>query len=93
MDFIRALGAKLDYEKATISFKYQDKTLEFGLAGLAKYCSVPARCEKIMWIDHNGSEDCVVLPQEVCNGVFIGGAVVRPRKGKIPVKVLNINEV
>lgn len=92
MDFIRALGAKLDYEKATISFKYQDKTLEFGLAGLAKYCSVPARCEKIMWIDHNGSEDCVVLPQEVCNGVFIGGAVVRPRKGKIPVKVLNINE-
>lgn len=92
LDFIRAVGAKLDYASATISFKYQDKDLEFGLAGIAKYSSVPGRCEKIMWIDHHGSEDCVIMPQQVGEGVFIGGAVVRPRKNKIPVKVLNVNE-
>ena len=92
LDFIKALGVKLDYERATMSFKYQDKTLEFGLAGIAEYSSVPARCEKIMWINHFGCEDCVILPQQACDGVFVGGAVVRPRKGKIPVKVLNINE-
>lgn len=37
-------------------------------------------------------EDCVVMPGEACEGVFIGGAVVRPRKGQIPVRVLNITD-
>lgn len=62
MDFLRALEAKLDYKNATISFKYQDEELEFGLAGLAKYNNIPARCEKTCLIKRFGMEDCVVMP-------------------------------
>lgn len=34
----------------------------------------------------------VVIPKEVCKGVFSAGMVVRPLQGKVPVRVLNVNE-
>lgn len=53
---------------------------------------VPERCEKVFEIEVNQSCDLVVQPREVAKGVFSAGTIVRPIKGKIQVKLMNINE-
>ena len=37
-------------------------------------------------------DDCVVRPEELCQGVYVAGILARPKHGTIQVRVLNVNE-
>lgn len=53
---------------------------------------IPPRCEVIRYV-HTGLEtECIIIPNEVCQGVFAAGIMVQPIKGKVPVKFLNTRE-
>lgn len=53
---------------------------------------IPARSEIITYIETNVENDHVVFPKEIANDVFIASSIVRPKDGKIPVRILNTRE-
>jgi len=57
-----------------------------------KMLIVPPRCEIIQYLPVIWLDECVVLPNEISDGVFLAGSIVKPENGKIPVKILNTRE-
>lgn len=53
------------------------------------YSNFPAICEIIRYLNVTMNEDCIVMPNVVCGGGFVGATISRPINGKIPVKILN----
>ena len=54
---------------------------------------IPARCEIIKYINvDNLSGDVIILPEEICEGIFVASAVASPKLNKIPIKILNVRE-
>lgn len=53
---------------------------------------IPARSESVYFIKTSMSEDCMVCTQQICDGIYIAGSIVRPTNGKIPIQVLNTTE-
>ncbi|KAG5884927.1 hypothetical protein JTB14_001885 [Gonioctena quinquepunctata] len=52
-----------------------------------------ARCEAIEIVHVETSDDCVVLPSELCEGVSVAGSIARPDENNmIPVKILNVRD-
>lgn len=56
------------------------------------YLTAPARSETIHYIDSTLTDDSVVSTQELCEGVYIASMVVKPKNGKIPIKILNTRD-
>lgn len=40
------------------------------------FLSIPPRCEKIFTLDTRFDEDCVILPCQLCDGVFIARSII-----------------
>lgn len=96
-DFLSSYGALLDYELNTMKLLSQSGehvSLPIEMKSESNsFLTIPSRCESIFFINTNRSDDFVLQTRELCNGVYLAGAIVRPTRGKIPVKILNTREV
>lgn len=93
-DFLRKYFAKIDYEYNTLKLT-NIRTITVPINQQSRkgsYLTVPSRSESIHFIDVQIKEECVVHSQELCDGVFVASALVTPRSGKIPIKILNTRE-
>ena len=54
--------------------------------------TLPPRCESIHYISTKLIEDLVVIPQELCAGVYMAGAIVSPSHCQVPIKILNTRD-
>lgn len=91
-DFLQNYKAILNYENNTISFD-NAVTLPMNNGSLKEsYLCIPPRCEKLFWIDSNAREECVILPDELCQGVLMAGIICKPTNGKICIQLLNTRE-
>lgn len=93
-DFFCKHAAILNYETFIFSFVYDDKRINLPLESEHnKYTYVPPRCEFIAYFNNsNYVDDCVILPEQICDGVFTAGMVVKPFQHKMPVRILNTTE-
>lgn len=97
-DFLIKFRAKLDFELSSLHLfsrrndevalkvdYFEDKT--------NIYLTAPARSETIHYIDSTLTDDSVVSTQELCEGVYIASMVVKPKNGKIPIKIHWVTDV
>lgn len=96
-DFLRKYKSVIDLEHNTVTLNIHDSEaltlpLQLGLLGKNSYITVPPRCEKIFYVDTEINEDCLVISNELCNGVYLAGGLCRPHNGKIPIQLLNTRE-
>lgn len=93
-DFFRNYSAVIDYEKFLFWFCNMDKRIEVPLESENDlFTLVPSRCEIIKHFPIGCQGDYVILSQEISEGVFVAGAVVRANECcEIPVRILNANE-
>ncbi|KAG5870878.1 hypothetical protein JTB14_002558 [Gonioctena quinquepunctata] len=93
-DFFHKHNAIIDYEKFLFTFwKNNSKIPPAMHSKHMLYTSMSPRCEAIKFVHVETSDDCVVLPSELCEGVFVAGCLARPDENNmIPVKILNIRD-
>jgi len=83
-NFLTQFKAIINYETFEVSVKPNNK-LRFSIAMTAAdktKITLPPRCEVFRYCETTNSEDSVVFPIEICEGVFTAGALVRPREKK-----------
>lgn len=94
-DFFSKYKATINYESNLFSFKLHNKNINVPmLSKFETYMSLPPRSEIIKYCDitYASETDFVVIPEEICEGVFVAGLLVNPQKGQIAVRFLNVNE-
>lgn len=92
-DFFNKYSAIIDYERFLFSFWFNNKKIVVPVQSAhALHTSIPARCEVIKYFSVDMAEDCVVLPSELCEGVFVAGTLARPNRNMIPIKILNVRD-
>lgn len=93
-DFFNKYFANIDFE--TFSFSFWVNNNKISLPIHSEYellTTIPSRCEVIKYFYAGTADECVVLPGELCDGVFAAGGIVRPDKhNMIPVKILNTRD-
>ena len=92
-DFLEKYSAIINFEKFNLSLCVNGELVTIPLESrIDSYDIIPPRCEiiKHFWIDD--SDDCVVLSQEVSEGVFTASTIARPKSHMIPVRLLNTND-
>lgn len=93
-NFLRKFSGIINYEENTLSllnFSGNEIRLPINSPN-DDIIAVPSRCESIYYLPTGMTEECVVIPRELCQGVFMAGVLARPIEGKIPVKILNTRE-
>ena len=91
-DFLQKYSAVINFEKYIISLNINATEISLPIESeCSQYTMLPPRCEIIKYcsICTELEKDCVVLPDEICDGVFVAGILATPEKGKIPVRILN----
>lgn len=91
-DFFDKMGAILDFAEQCV--RITDSSVKIKMHSVNALCVnvIEKRCEQIIFVDVEEKCDLVVMPKEVGKGVFSAGMIVRPSEGKIPIKLLNVNE-
>lgn len=90
-DFFNFMGAMIDYSSQCIRIPNSSIVVPMESVNLISI-EIPERCEKIIEVEVDDNADLVIMPTEVCAGVFTAAMIVRPVKGRIPVRLLNVNE-
>lgn len=92
-DFFMHYSTKIDFEKFIFSFWINNEKICIPMRSKhEQIVSIPARCEIIKYFDIRTNEDCIILPEEISEGVFVASAAARPKLNKIPVRILNVRE-
>lgn len=92
-DFFIKYSANIDYEKFLLSLLIKGKRRSVPMiSDYDSFTVIPPRCEIIKHFRINNSSDCVVLPRELCDSVFVAGTLVRPEDNMVPVRFLNVSE-
>lgn len=95
-DFLIKYNCIINYENNQLTLKHagieQSLPLDMGKLGFNNYVVIPPRCEKIFEINFELKDDYVILPKELCEGVFIAGSICKPKNGKILIQLLNTRE-
>lgn len=92
-DFLQKYGAIINYELFEISFWINNHKITKPIGSSEdKIIKIPGRCEIIKYFEVDSNEDCVVLPEQLCEGNFVASSIATPVNGKIPVKILNTRE-
>lgn len=93
-DFFYNYSANINYEKLSLSLWIRNDKISIPMQSTYTYCkSIPARCEKIFYFRVEVSDECVVIPEEVCEGVFIAASLATPdAENMIPVRILNVRD-
>lgn len=92
-DFFNKYAAKINYEKYNFSFWIENEKILLPMQSKYKFSTtIPARCEviKFCWVDIN--DECVILPDELCEGVFVAGILATPNSNMVPVRILNVRD-
>lgn len=95
LDFLKKYKGKLNLELDTLKLTKNNREFCLDLqpsSSRKKYISLSPRCESVHFVPTRLNEDCVVLPTELCEGVFLASCIVRPVNGKIPIRILNTRE-
>ncbi|KAJ3666617.1 hypothetical protein Zmor_002052 [Zophobas morio] len=93
-DFFIKHDAIINYEKNEFSFWSNDRKIFIPIESQCEfYTEIPSRCEIIKYCYVENNDDYVVLPDEICEGVYIAGSIVCARDNLIPVKILNVRDV
>lgn len=91
IDFLKREGAVIDFAEQWI--KIREESCQIPMQGVNVVSTIiPRRCERIVEVEVDCVGDVVVLPRQVAAGVFVGGMIVREKDGKIPVRIMNVNE-
>lgn len=92
-DFFIKHDAIINYEKNEFSFWSNDRKIFIPIESQCEfYTEIPSRCEIIKYCYVENNDDYVVLPDEICEGVYIAGSIVCARDNLIPVKILNVRD-
>lgn len=98
-DFLIRYGALIDFEKKTLTVQKKEyyEIIPMNLYSLeavnkAYNIKLPARCEKIVEINTNYRNDCVIKANEVCKGVFVANSLSKCSNGKIVIRLINTRE-
>lgn len=92
-DFLEKYQAKIDYQNYEISLCIYEKIIKIPLeSNRDNIVKLAPRSELIHYYKSNIQDDMLTLPEEIANGVFVAGMLVRSEKGLIPVRMLNTNE-
>ena len=95
LDFLRKYKGKVNLELNTLSLINNKVEISLPLQlGQAqnKYIHLAKRCESLHFVPTHYKEECVVLPAELCEGVFLAGCITKPINGKMPIQILNTRE-
>ena len=93
-DFFLNYYATINYETFTFSFYYNNEKIIVPIQANYELLNViPKRTEIIKYVDVDCSQDCVIFPDEICEGIFVAGSIVTPNlNNKIPIKFLNTRD-
>lgn len=92
-DFFVKYSANINYETCLFSFYHNTVKKSIPMLSNSDYClSIPPRSEVIKFckVDYEG--DCVILSEELCDGVFVASIIAKAENGEIAVRFLNVNE-
>lgn len=94
-DFLYQYFATIDYESLKLSLHVEGMRRDLEMLSMGEIYTIiiPRRCEKLFFFEigtHYG--DFVTIPQEIAEGIFSAGTVSKPVDGKIPIRILNIND-
>lgn len=92
-DFIKKHYGVIDFERDTLSIttfaSKQQRRVTLPLQFYTYSLHIGARCEIIKYVPININYDCIVIPKEIQDGVFIASTVASPKNGRIPIRILN----
>lgn len=92
-DFLEDNKATINFENFTLNFWLLNKHIKIKLNSKDEILTkIPSRCEIVRYFRVNVKNECVVRPQELCEGVFVAACIVKPENGVIPVRMLNTKE-
>lgn len=92
-DFFYMYRCGIDYEKFTFSLFIRGSKIFLQLqSNFEDNIIMPSRCEVVTWCTYDDTCDCVVLPEDLCEGVYVAGVIATPIEGKIPVRILNTSD-
>lgn len=92
-DFLQKHRAHVDFENFSLSLSIGNVETVIPMESRYDFSiNMPARCEIIKYFWTDMKEDCIILSNELCPGVFTAGMVVRPERNMIPIKILNVND-
>ena len=80
-NFLKKFSAKIDFDTSRLYLRsplFEENFL------------IPPRTKVITFVEVDYSEPMVILNQEIQPKIFIAGAIVEPKNGEIPVRLLNI---
>lgn len=103
LDFLRTYNANIDLPTNILSLQLNDKAPHYRIeiqnqqpihTNSENYLLIPGRSESIHYVDINKNiyKECVLHPKQINDDLFIAGCIFQPKRGKIPVKILNTNE-
>lgn len=101
LDFLSTYGCNVDLASNILVINNAGKLIYLpissrpGLTFVNNNCIVlPARSESIHYVNlgTDVNADCVVCSREIEKDVFLAGAIVKPKNGRIPVKILNVTD-
>jgi hypothetical protein len=91
--FFEKFRAIINYETLNMAISIQSEKVLLPLWAKKRFkINLTARTESFQCCFTNATEESVILPEEITEGVFLAGALVLPREGKIFVKILNTRE-
>lgn len=101
LDFPSAYGCNIDLASKVLLVNNAGKLIYLPISprpGLTFTNSnnlvLPARSESVhyVYLGIDVNDDCVVCSREIQKDVFLAGAIVKPKNGRIPVKILNVTD-
>lgn len=74
-NFLSRYKCLIDFKSNQLSLTTHEKSVRMALrtARRAEVFTIPARCEKIQYIETNFKSDCIIKSEELCDGVFWRG--------------------
>lgn len=94
-NFLQRYKGLIDFEQNRLTLtNFADSTHVplFPVDKCSKEIVVPARCETFQYISTNLTTDCVIQAQQLCEGVFLAGAIAKPINKLLPIKILNTRD-
>lgn len=92
-DFLIKYKASINYENFSMSLNIDNEYCVVELeSAYDYYTTIPPRCETIKYFNCEYDNDCVLLSENLSEGVYIAGSILKPENKQIPVKILNVND-
>lgn len=98
-DFLRKYNAIINYSirHITLQTKTQKSVIQLETKTSNNiFVTLPARSESVHFLNIDSclqsNREYLILPKELSNNIFLASIIVKPQNGKIPVRILNVND-